>query len=250
MAAYGKDFHLANKASSRTLSFRQGLPESRSHERFFPFGGDKEAASDFQLIAGTHRDLRQWVASGRFREDLYARINLWTFDLPGLAERFEDIEPNLEFELERYAEENNRLVRFNVEARRRYLAFAASREARWPGNFRELSASVTRMATLADAGRITEPQVQEEIARLRRTWLDDAGDEIGELLGEREMQLDPFDRIQLAEVVKICRQSGSLSEAGRKLYAVSSQGKKQTNDADRLRKYLARFGLDWTRLKD
>jgi transcriptional regulatory protein RtcR len=225
------------------------LLKAIEEKRFFPFGGDKEAASDFQLIAGTHRDLRQWVASGRFREDLYARINLWTFDLPGLAERFEDIEPNLEFELERYAGENNRLVRFNVEAKRRYLAFAASREARWPGNFRELSASVARMATLADAGRIAEPQVQDEIARLRRTWSVDNADELGELLGEQEKQLDPFDRLQLAAVIKVCRQADSLSEAGRKLFAVSRQDKKQTNDADRLRKYLARFGLDWARIK-
>ena len=52
-------------------------------------------SSDFQLIAGTVRDLRQLVAEGKFREDLYARINLWTFTLPGLRQRQEDIEPNL-----------------------------------------------------------------------------------------------------------------------------------------------------------
>ncbi len=51
-------------------------------------------SSDFQLIAGTVRDLRQLVAEGKFREDLYARINLWTFTLPGLRQRQEDIEPN------------------------------------------------------------------------------------------------------------------------------------------------------------
>lgn len=44
-------------------------------------------SSDFQLIAGTVRDLRQLVAEGKFREDLYARINLWTFTLPGLRQR-------------------------------------------------------------------------------------------------------------------------------------------------------------------
>lgn len=221
------------------------LLKAVEEKRFFPFGGDKEVASDFQLIAGTHRDLRQWVADGRFREDLYARINLWTFDLPGLAARSEDIEPNLEFELQRYAEENGEQVRFNVEAKRRYLAFAVSPEARWPGNFRELSASVTRLATLADAGRVTEAQVQDEIARLRQTWTDGEDDGLGKLLGDKASGLDLFDRLQLAAVLKVCRQSASLSEAGRKLYAVSRQDKKQANDADRLRKYLARFGLDW-----
>ncbi|MCQ4437609.1 sigma 54-interacting transcriptional regulator, partial [Clostridioides difficile] len=94
--------------------------------RFLPVGADVEATSDFELIAGTHRDLRQMVAAGTFREDLYARINLWTYELPGLAERREDIEPNLEFELDRFGREQGEQVRFNVEAKRRYLAFAAS----------------------------------------------------------------------------------------------------------------------------
>ena len=75
------------------------------------------------------RDLRQWVRDGRFREDLYARINLWSFELPGLAERREDIEQS-EFELARHAEQSGRRARFNAEARRAYLAFAAARAGR------------------------------------------------------------------------------------------------------------------------
>lgn len=54
---------------------------------FFPVGSDREVSSDFQLIAGTNRDLSGRVAAGRFREDLLARTNLWTFTLPGLRER-------------------------------------------------------------------------------------------------------------------------------------------------------------------
>ncbi|MBI1905374.1 MAG: sigma 54-interacting transcriptional regulator [Rhodocyclales bacterium] len=226
------------------------LLKAVEEKRFFPFGGDREVDSDFQLIAGTHRDLRQWVAEGRFREDLYARINLWTFDLPGLAARREDIEPNIDFELRRYAEAENQQVRFNVEARQAYLRFCSSAEARWPGNFRELSASITRLATLSDAGRITVEHVHEEIARLRRSWGGDesGGGVLSALLGERAEQIDLFDRAQLSAVIAVCQASNSLSDAGRKLFAVSRQGKKQPNDADRLRKYLARFGLDWAAL--
>lgn len=83
-------------------------------------------SSDFQLIAGTVRDLRQLVAEGKFREDLYARINLWTFTLPGLRQRQEDIEPNLDYEVERHASLTGDSVRFNTEARRAWLAFATS----------------------------------------------------------------------------------------------------------------------------
>lgn len=222
------------------------LLKAIEEKRFFPFGADHEVESDFQLIAGTHRDLRQWVAQGRFREDLYARINIWTFDLPGLADRTEDIEPNLDFELERYAQENAEQVRFNVEAKRRYLAFAASPEARWQGNFRELASSVTRMATLAHAGRITENMAEEEIARLRNTWsYEKTADHAEQILGDAAKLLDLFDRCQLNTVIEVCRTSASLSEAGRQLFAASRQEKKQANDADRLRKYLARFDLDF-----
>ncbi|MFP3702164.1 sigma 54-dependent transcriptional regulator, partial [Burkholderia sp. SIMBA_013] len=65
------------------------------------------------------------------------------------------------------------------------------------------------------------------------------------VFGRRAAELDLFDRAQLERVLDVCRVSASLSEAGRTLFAVSRQNKKQPNDADRLRKYLARFGLDW-----
>lgn len=227
------------------------LLKAIEEKRFLPFGGDDETTSDFQLIAGTHRDLRASVRSGDFREDLYARINLWTFALPSLAERPEDIEPNLAYELERHAERMGVRVRFNVEARRRYLDFACSADARWPGNFRELGSSVTRLATLANDGRITEADVAEEIARLRAAWAAPAA--LGENLvqtvlgAQAACALDLFDRCQLQTVLQICRRSPNLSAAGRVLFAQSRQHKKQANDADRLRKYLLRFGLDWER---
>ena len=87
-----------------------------------------------------------------------------------------------------------------------------------------------------------------EIARLKRLWSDggQGGDGLeGWLLPEELADLDPFDRVQLAYVVETCTASRSLSEAGRKLFAASREKRASTNDADRLRKYLARFGLGW-----
>lgn len=219
-------------------------------KRFLPVGADKETASDFQLIAGTNQDLGAGVAQGRFREDLLARLNLWTFDLPGLAERREDIEPNIDFELARFGEREGRNVAFNKEARNRYLAFALSPEAPWSANFRDLGASITRMATLAPAGRINEEIVTEEITRLNRFWTKaDKGEDDALLAGilppDRLAAIDLFDRAQLAAVTRICRRSPTLSAAGRTLFAASRAHKASANDADRLRKYLARFGLDW-----
>src|SRR5205814_7394032 len=112
---------------------------------FFPVGSDKEVHSDFQLIAGTNRDLADHVANGRFREDLLARINLWTFRLPGLRERPEDIEPNLQYELEGYARNIGTRVTISKEAKERFLRFATSQDAKWNGNFRDLNGAVMRM---------------------------------------------------------------------------------------------------------
>ncbi len=66
-----------------------------------------------------------------------------------------------------------------------------------------------------------------------------------EVLGARAAEVDPFDRVQLEEVLRVCRGARSLSEAGRTLFAVSRTRKSSSNDADRLRKYLARHGLAW-----
>jgi transcriptional regulatory protein RtcR len=58
-------------------------------------------------------------------------------------------------------------------------------------------------------------------------------------------ELDLFDRVQLAEVLRICQQAPTLAAAGRQLFAESRQRKATRNDSDRLKKYLARFELDW-----
>lgn len=226
------------------------LLKAIEEKRFFPVGSDHEVQSDFQLIAGTNRQLAAEVQAGRFREDLYARINLWSYALPGLAQRVEDIEPNLVYLLAQFSEENATKVRFNRESRARFMRFAVSPAALWRGNFRDLSASVTRMATLSESGLITDAVVDDEIARLSRSWCHgtvaiDADVLILVLGTERIAHLDRFDTAQLREVITVCRSARSLSDAGRQLFAVSRAAKAKPNDADRLKKYLARFGLDW-----
>ena len=216
---------------------------------FLPLGSDSEVSSRFQLLAGTNRDLYRCVRDGTFREDLLARIDLWAFTLPALRERPEDIEPNLAFELERVTRLEKRRVSFNKEARSRFLTFAAGPRGLWRANFRDFGASIQRMATLASGGRIRTEEVEEEITRLERSWRAGRGkagpaEVLEPLLGAEALEaLDPFDQVQLAEVVRICRQSRSLAEAGRVLFAASRRRRTSSNDADRLRKYLARQGL-------
>lgn len=88
---------------------------------------------------------------------------------------------------------------------------------------------------------------------MERAWaLDGQNDDgLDTLLStEQVAALDPFDRVQLAYVVKICRESRTLSEAGRMLFSASLSRRGSSNDADRLRKYLGRFDLSWAGLPE
>jgi transcriptional regulatory protein RtcR len=231
------------------------LLRALEEKRFLPLGSDREVMSDFQLIAGTNRDLATGVREGRFREDLLARMNLWTFRLPGLAERTEDIEPNLDYELEQFARRSGSRATFSKETRQAFLSFACSPAAKWTANFRDLNACVTRMGTLSPGGRITHEVLQAELDRLRAGWsspqqAQDHETILASVLSEPDLEkLDLFDRVQLAFVVSVCRESATISGAGRQLFGVTREKRKVQNDSDRLRKYLARFGLDWQRCR-
>lgn len=227
------------------------LLKAIEEKRFIPVGADAEVASDFQFIAGTNRDLREEVQAGRFREDLFARINLWSYQLPALAQRREDIDPNIDHQLQIASRELGRSVRMHTEARQAYLDFALSPQATWRGNFRDLASSIMRMATLADKGRIGSELVAAEVQRLRWLWQEtparaDGEQSVTTLLGaEAAEQMDLFDRMQLESVLSVCRRCSNMSEAGRELFNQSRMQRSTSNDSDRLRKYLKKFGIEW-----
>ena len=223
--------------------------------KWLPVGSDKPVKSKFQLIAGTNKDLRTEVTEGSFREDLLARINTWTFKLPRLASRPEDIAPNIEYELAQITKSQGQSIRFNKEAYENFLQFATAPSSSWKGNFRDLNAAITRMATLAPRGRIRTEDVTEEKTRLTDNWhretstSDTNSTNLTEFLSNSEIEkIDPFDKPQLTYVIQICKKSKSLSEAGRILFSVSRELRKSKNDGDRLRKYLAKFGLEFESL--
>ncbi len=217
--------------------------------RYYPLGSDSEVTSRFQVIAGATQDLSALAAAGKFRLDLLSRLNLWTFSLPALRERPEDFEANLRHELARAEKTLGIRVGFNADASDAWLRFANAPTTLWPGNFRDFSGAILRLCTLAPRGRITRTQVEEEISTLQRRWRAADSDADGKLVARFvEIGLDPFDIPQLAQVIRICQRSASISEAGRMLFAVSREERVSRNDADRLRKYLAKFDLVWADL--
>lgn len=218
-------------------------------KRFMPFGSDRETQSNFQLIAGTNRDLIMQGKKGLFREDLLARIDLWTYRLPSLKERPEDLAPNIDFELESFSGKSGYLVNFNKAARKRYMEFAQSPEAAWQANFRDLNASITRMGTLADGGRITLDVVSEEIERLKNKWQASPHDHQPKIFLESVLpkkyhnKIDLYDQASLIEVIKVCQQSNSMAEAGRRLFSVSRTERTTQNDSHRVKQILNKYGM-------
>ncbi len=222
--------------------------------KYYPLGSDYEVSSRFHIIAGANRDLHALTASGKFRPDLLARLDMWSFTLPALRDRREDVDANLLYELDRSERDLGVRVGFNADARERYLAFATDPSTPWPGNFRDFGGSIRRLCTLAPRARITRAMVDDEIALLTANWSAMVSDTdvtvIASVMGDAANRIDPFDRVQLAAVIRTCRRSASLSDAGRKLFCMSRAAKTSRNDADRLRKYLARFDLDWSAVTD
>jgi DNA-binding NtrC family response regulator len=118
--------------------------------RFMHLGGVQEVQVDVRIIAATNIDLRQLVREGRFREDLFYRLNVITIDLPPLRQRREDIPLLVHFFLRKYSEENDRPVRrITPEALRPLMSYS------WPGNVRELENVIERAVVLSSGTDIT-----------------------------------------------------------------------------------------------
>lgn len=231
------------------------LLKALEEKQFAPLGSDKLVSSNFQLIAGTNKDLTAEVAAGRFRADLLARLNVWTFELPGLAARKEDIEPNVEHEIRRQCKELNRLISFNADARKAYLAFLM--QAPLTGNFRDLGSSIQRMATLADGGRICMDDVQLEIEILTRSWggavastsdgrlATDSTPWADAYFGEAVADMSSLERKQVDLLLAQVVHCTSMADVGRLLLAPGQVASASFNPSDRGRKLLKQHGIDF-----
>src|ERR1700687_1848337 len=114
--------------------------------KFMHLGGVHEIQADVRIIAATNVDLKQLVREGRFRDDLFYRLNVISVDLPPLRQRREDIPLLVDFFLTRYSDENERpRRRMTPEGLRPLLAYS------WPGNVRELENVIERAVVLSSS---------------------------------------------------------------------------------------------------
>lgn len=130
------------------------LLRALQEKRYRPVGGKEEVKADIRLVAATNEDLEKAISEGRFREDLFHRLNEFPLYVPLLAECPEDIVPLAEFMLGIANRELGRDVRgFDREAQKRLKAYP------WPGNIRELKGAVKRAVLLAKDDWITSGDI-------------------------------------------------------------------------------------------
>jgi DNA-binding NtrC family response regulator len=126
-------------------------------------GGTRPIKIDVRVVAATNRDLRAMVADGRFRDDLYYRINVLSVDVPPLRERKDDIPVLINFFLKKHTRNTSRLVRgFTPETKRMMLEYS------WPGNVRQLESAIERAILLCEGDQITVDDLPLEVRQEAR----------------------------------------------------------------------------------
>src|SRR5215204_1286150 len=121
-------------------------------------GGTHELSVDVRVIAATNRDLRAMVSDGRFRDDLYYRINVLSIDVPPLRERREDIPVLIDYFLKKHTKNTSRLVSGLTPETKKLM-----NEYSWPGNVRQLESAIERAILLSEGDLITLEDLPSEV---------------------------------------------------------------------------------------
>jgi DNA-binding NtrC family response regulator len=168
--------------------------QERAFERV---GGNETLHVDVRIIAATNRNLRQLIDEGRFREDLFYRLNVVSLEIPPLRDRADDVAPLAAFFLGRYAEENGKRIEgFDEDALGLLRAYG------WPGNVRELENAIERAVVLCDEPRIRLRHLPSNIAPQKRH------DGIPQIPGS---SIDEIERFAILKTLELC--GGSTSKA-------------------------------------
>ena len=178
---------------------QRALLRALQEKRYRPVGGKEEIQTDIRLVAATNEDLEKAIAEGRFREDLFHRLNEFPLHVPLLAERIEDIIPLAEFMLDAANQEFSRKVKgFDREVQKRLKSYS------WPGNIRELRMVVRRATLLAKDDWITTGEID----------IPDKGRQPGEYSLNDE-------RTERAIILKALEATGNDRKAAARLLGIS-----------------------------
>ena len=188
-----------DEVGNLSTEVQRSLLRALQEKCYRPIGGKEELQTNIRLVAATNEDLEKAIAEGRFREDLFHRLNEFPLHVPLLAECIEDIIPLAEFMLDAANRELGRSVKgFDREVQKRLKAYS------WPGNIRELRMVVRRATLLAKDDWITTGEID----------IPDKGRQPGEYSLNDE-------RMERATILKALEATGNDRKAAARLLGIS-----------------------------
>jgi two-component system, NtrC family, response regulator AtoC len=187
-----------------------------------PVGGDEEVPFDVRLVATTNRDLESAIEEGRFREDLYFRVNVINVKLPPLRARGGDILLMAQHFIDHYAAQTEkRVAGLSPAAAARLMDYA------WPGNVRELQNCIERAIAVTEFERIAVDDLPEKIRRYQRSHVLVASDDPAELV--------PLEEVERRYILRVMEATG-----GNKTHAAQILGLTRKTLYRKLEEYGAR----------
>ncbi len=244
-------------------------------------GAPKE--SKFLLICATNEWIPDLIEKGKFRRDLFERIRTWTFRIPNLKERPDDIDLNIDNLLKIFSRDNGTNIQFSNELSRQNF-LSAIKGMTFNGNFRELRRIIWRMATIATLEKhvIDDSIIQDEIERLKseQEWNNKSSSKqvqsppkiasINETFADKVLNaihqkydiksnINNIELHQLRHVIEVCLRSKTGAAAARELFNVSLKDKgnglgAKSNASDYMSRYFRRkaisqLGIDFDTIK-
>jgi DNA-binding NtrC family response regulator len=183
-------------------------------------GGTASVKVDVRIVAATNRDLAQMVRDGRFREDLFYRLNVVRIVMPPLRERREDIPMLAHHFLQKVSSANGQPIRGFVPD-----TMALLERYRWPGNVRELENVIERTASLAPGPLIMPDDLPETVRKAEAAQSPAGGDE----------SLLSMDEVQKRHLIRVLRETGGNKVRAAKILGI---------DRRTLYRMAERFGMD------
>ena len=168
------------------------------HREIERVGDHQPIPVDVRIITATNKNLEDLIAQGRFREDLFFRINVFPLYCPSLAERREDIPTIVQHFIQHHAVKGDKkILGLTPEAMEILMAYS------WPGNVRELRNTIEYAFVLCPGGGIGKEHLPPKILQCKESH-------------NRAHRADPDDSIKRNELLKVLKQSGgNQSEAAR-----------------------------------
>ena len=161
------------------LGFQLKLLRFLQEREIRPLGSSRAKKVDVRVIAATNKDVQKMVDEGKFREDLWYRLNVVRLTVPPLCERASDIPLLVHYFLKRYNE------RYKLDTKLTDSGLKAMEEYSWPGNIRQLQHMMERLTILAPGGRIDDAAVRQSIEQM------DSRDHAQRIAGRYRSGADP-----------------------------------------------------------